>query len=281
MHSRPASELSWAELAALITKAFEGYFSPVNHTAETLEPYCEAFFIDLSISHVFYPDEQATDPVAFVIFAVRDDRPGEARVAAMGVVPTYQAKGTGSAVLQQAIEAERKRGTKALELECIDKNERGVRLYSRAGFKMIRELWGFKTDASGGEPVLHSDLQSCALEEVDAVIAAHGVPNLPYQARGFIKLVEGGVAFRLDHAYCVINDPDAGDEVKVWSLIVEPEWRGKGQAKRLVEAMVAKFPNKKFDVRPLFPREYVEPLLKYVKGEAYPVYQYHMRLDLE
>lgn len=281
MHSRPATDCSWADLAALVTKAFEGYFSPVHHTAETLEPYFEAHFIDRSISHVFYHDEQSTEPVAFVMFAVREDRPGQARVAAMGVIPTYQAKGTGSKALQHAIEAEKKRGTKVLELECIDLNERGVRLYTRAGFQKIRQLWGYKTEASAAEPVTHPDLQNISLEEVDAVVAANAVPDLPYQARGFVKLTEGGVAFRLDHAYCVINNPEAeGDEVKVWSFIVEREWRGKGQAKRLIEAMVAKFPDKKFDVRPLFPREYTEPLMKYVKAEPYPLCQYHMRLDL-
>lgn len=288
MYSKPASECSWEELSKLVNASFEGYIgAPVQFTPETVEAWFPANFVAPSISHVFYPSstDEGTDPVAFVLLSVRDDRPGEARVTSMGVVPSVQGRGTGSKALQVVIEAERKRGTRLLELECIQGNERGVKLYTRAGFAKHSEMVGWqKTEVSSAAPNTHPDLQLCSVEEVDAILTAHASADLPWQARGMVKLADPGLGFRLDHAYCAIKEPtDDSDTILVFCFIVKPEWRGRGQGRRLAEAVMAKYPDKKFMAKPIFPRESGEGFAKSLAPlgvEMIGIKLWQMRLEL-
>ncbi|KAK0384195.1 hypothetical protein NLU13_8283 [Sarocladium strictum] len=288
MFSKPASECSWAELAKLVNKSFEGYIgSPVHMTAEGVEAWFPANFVAPAISPVFFPSspEDGAEPIAFALLSVRDDRPGQTRLTTMGVVPTFQGRGTGSKVLQEVIEAERKRGTRLLELECIQGNERALKLYTRNGFTKYRELAGWHmTEVPSEASVAHPGLQDCSVEDVDAILAAHGSPDLPWQARGMAKLASPGLGFRLDHAYCVIEKPnDDADTILVYCFIVEPDWRRKGEGKRLIEALVARYPGKKFKARPIFPYEYGESFTKSLENlriETIGIKLWQMRLDL-
>ncbi|KAL2210554.1 hypothetical protein CC79DRAFT_1365946 [Sarocladium strictum] len=283
MYSVPATEYSFATLANLVNTAFEGYIGTViSCNAKDLEQWFPANYVAPAISHIIHFSEPAEtkEPVAFGVLSARDDRPGEIRLTSMGVIPAFQGKGTGSKALQLVIDAERKRGTRLLELECIQQNERGVKLYTRAGFTKHRELWGWqKTAASSAAPVQNPDLQQCSVEEVDAILSAHAAPDLPWQARGMVKLA--GVGYRLGHAYCALQEPkDGSDTVFVMCLIVEPEWRRKGEGRRLAEAILAKYPDKKIVAKPQFPRENGEEFAKALGAEVIELKQYQMRLEL-
>lgn len=288
MYSKPASECNWTELSKLVNDAFEGYMgATVSFKPDALEAWFPANFISPANSHIFYPSssDEGTEPIALVLIAERDDRPGEARVAAMAVVPAYQGKGTGSRALQMTIEAEKQRGTRLLELECIQTNERGLKLYTRTGFSKYREIWGWhKTASSSAAPAMNPSLQQCAIHEVDAILRAYAAPDLPWQARGMARLADPGLGFRLEHAYCAIAEPtDNSDTINVFCLIVEPAWRGLGQGRRLAEAMMAKYPSKKFLAKPIFPREYGEGFAKALASlgvETIEIKQFQMRMEL-
>lgn len=284
MWSRRATELPLAELAEIINAAFTGYIgTPVVLTAESLADFCPRNNVSLELSYVFYESETSTEPLAFAFIGVREDKPGEARLVSMGVVPSSQGKGAGSRALQRVIDAERQRGTKILELECIVQNERGVRLYHRAGFKTIGEMVGWETtEALSDPPKPNADLTRCSIEEVDDKVRAYGSKTLPWQAAGFAKLERSVNAFRLGDAYCVVSDmdDDTKDMVYLTCLIVEPQSRRKGEAKRLVQAVMALCPGKKFRAMPIFPLEYGEPLATSLGLTKMDKWLYQMRLDL-
>ncbi|KAF7553400.1 hypothetical protein G7Z17_g3681 [Cylindrodendrum hubeiense] len=248
MNSKPATAVSPVQLATVFNAAFTNYIgNEVNFTENSVVTWCADNYVSLELSHIFFPSPDSTEPVAFGLIAIRDDKPKESRLAGMGVVPTYRGKGTGYQVLEMIISAERKRGICVLELECIRQNEPALRLYKRVGFSVLRELVGWEKDmTSVTETRLVAGLTTCTIEELDKLVKMHGATDLSWQAWGFSRLPGTERVFKLGHAYCAISNPDnvEDDKIKMTSLFVEPEWRGKGEARRLAEAMIAKYPGK-------------------------------------
>ncbi|KAH7128042.1 acetyltransferase, gnat family [Dactylonectria estremocensis] len=284
MESRPGNSVSPSQLAAVINTAFTNYIgSEVKFTEETIILFCKGYFVSLELSHVFFPTPDSDEPVAFGLIAIRDDKPKESRLAAMGVVPSYHGKGAGSQVMEMIISAERKRGVRILELECIRQNERALRLYKRMGFSIVQELFGWEKDLTGvKEPSSEAVLEDCPYEELEKQIRTHAAPDLPWQAWGLSLLGSTKRIFRLGHAYCATSHPDKEEDitVSVTSLFVEPEWRRQGEARRLMEAMMAKFPGKKWLARPIFPKEPADRLAAHFGFTPLDLSQYQMRLHL-
>ena len=292
MESKSASLLSDTELAELVNHSFEGYMgSPVSHTGESLVKWCAANYVDLPLSYIFYlPDESSTKPVGFGVMGIREDKPTHSRLVAMGVVPESQGKRVGGRALAKIIEGERERGMEVLELEVINSNERGVKLYKSAGFEIVRELVGWEKNAAvsspeGAEDVagLLSELRECSVEDVDVLVKPSCAEDLAWQAWGFARSVSPQRAFTLnEEAYCVISVPEQEDQaITITCLFVKPESRGKGASVRLARAMEAKFPGRKWWLKPIFPREYGEKLAKATGFTELGVGEYQMRLKLK
>jgi ribosomal protein S18 acetylase RimI-like enzyme len=285
MESKPVSELSAEQLASLFNEAFKGYIGVnVSFTAETLTRWLADNFISLPLSHVFFSPSDPKEPIAFGLIATRPDKPRESRLGAMGVVPAFKGRGIGSRALGTIIAAERARGVSVLELEVIQKNDPAVNLYQRSGFAVTRELVGWQRDPPApGEFETDAELQPCSFEEVDTLVKTHGADDLPWQAWGFRKSSDTARAFKLGQAYCVVTNPEdeQSDTVNMRSLIVAPGSRGKGDATRLIKAMMGRFPGKKWAAGPVFPKEYGIKIAKQLGFEAMEIAQYQMRLYLE
>ncbi|KAK2606032.1 hypothetical protein QQS21_003550 [Conoideocrella luteorostrata] len=264
MESRPASDLSVAELADLFNKSFEDYMGApagINFTAESLSDFISLSYISIPHSHVFYMSERPSEPIGSAFIGIRPDKPTEVRLVSMGIFKASRGKGAGSKVLQLILEAERARGTQTVGLECIQQNAAGVRMYTAAGFSIVRELLGWERDAPReGEFAANPGLRPCSIGEVDVLVKTHGAADLPWQAWAFDTSTVKNRAFRLGDAYCVVSDPDdkESDMIKLVSFIVDPQSRKKGEADRLITAMLGEFPAKKWLVRPIFPKEYGE-----------------------
>jgi ribosomal protein S18 acetylase RimI-like enzyme/predicted GNAT family acetyltransferase len=288
METKQASLLSNEELAELFTNSFRGYMgSPVLLTAEGLVKWCAANYAEIPRSYVFYlPEEESpTAPVGFGVMAVREDKPTHSRLASMGVVPECQGKGVGGRALGLIIEKERERGVEVLELEVITSNERGVKLYKSAGFEITRELVGWEkgpTGESQKEEARDADVRECSVEEVDALVKPHCDEDLAWQAWGFSKSINPLRAFTLnDEAYCVIAVPEQEEQpINPQCVFVRPESRGKGLSVRLAKAVEAKFPGRKWMVKPVFPREY-EKVAKAAGFTELGIAEYQMRLKLK
>ena len=125
----PASELSVAELAALFTAGYEGYFVPMHVDEPMMQSFVELWDLDLSRSRV-EPGE------GIAMLGVRGDR---GWVGGLGVVPAARRKGLGRA-LMEAILAD---APPVVRLEVLEQNEPAIALYESLGFRHVRwlEVW--------------------------------------------------------------------------------------------------------------------------------------------
>lgn len=283
MESRSLSGFSFAQIADLFNKGFEDYIgNPVNLTAEAVAEYIPQNYLSLEHSHAFYSPDNPNEPIGFAIIAIRPDKPTESRLGAMGIFKAARGKGVGAKALKIVFDAEKARGTEIVGFECIKQNTPAVKLYTNAGCVITRELFGWQYTPKEGEFATDPELKTCSFDEVDVLVKTHGAADLPWQTWGFSKSPDTHKAFRLGDAYCVVTDPEdkEKDTVKLSCLIVDPQSRRKGEATRLVKAMMAQFPGKKWMATPIFPKEYGDGLAAKLGLEETHLTQYQLEIKL-
>jgi ribosomal protein S18 acetylase RimI-like enzyme len=162
--------------------------------------------------------------------------------------------------MQRIIESARDRGDREIVLEVIEQNEPAVRLYQRYGFERVRRLVGFTySDRETGKPARENEgneLSKVDLQEMSQLILQYGLPDLPWQLSGeSISQTNPPLhAFRDGPACVVISNPEA-EHVIIWSLLVEPEARGRGLGTKLLERLMALHAAKTWHVPAIFPEE--------------------------
>ncbi|KAJ6784901.1 hypothetical protein PWT90_02374 [Aphanocladium album] len=269
MDIKPGSEFTIAQISQCSNEAFADYFGhPIVWTPEELAGYVPNHCISVDRSLVACAKGSDT-PIGFCLMAYRDDLPGHARLAGMGVVPGWAGKGVGSQLITAMVEAARADGTHTIWLEVITMNTPAIKLYSKFGFEAVRELGLWKKDASTEElspQEAQLPLEESTPEEVLQLNRKYtAAADMPWQMWHQFALTtspQKSRAFKLGQAYCAISNPeDAGEEaVRLQALAVEPEARGKGQATALLRAVMAKFPGKKWKSASVVPREYGDPI---------------------
>lgn len=273
MELKPAHTLTLDRLAALFNEAFAGYIGGnVSFTAAALSRFLSRDNVDLELSQVFYRDEQ---PVGFGYVA----RQGwTCRLAAFGVIPAAAGAGIGKSAMTVMVEQARARGDHDYLLEVIEQNERAVKLYKGVGFEIMRRLVGYAVENPNGEA---GDLRQIDVYEAARVVLQHGTPDLPWQVAGanLTRLTPPDVAYELDGAYAVISSPDA-PAIALRALIVPPDLRRQGRASRLLRALFAAYPQKKWVVSATCPEEIGGELLASLGFERQPISQWQMRLGL-
>ena len=147
-------------------------------------------------------------------------------------------------------------------LEVIQQNARGIRLYEKSGFRKVRPLVGFSlaSPPSASEP-------SAGIEEVDIrlvakLVSQFGMADLPWQLSGesMAMFAPPARAYKLGAAYAIVTDPQV-EQVGIRTLLVEPDSRHRGEARRLLKAMFAMHPGKTWKVPPIYPEEIVAPFV--------------------
>ncbi|MCL4250179.1 MAG: GNAT family N-acetyltransferase [Anaerolineae bacterium] len=268
-----AYESSVRDLAALLTRAFSNYIRRgIVMDGMLLSRMIAADHIDLSLSQVVL---QGHLPVGLALIARRGCT---SRVAAMGIVPEAQGQRIGTWLLNQVIEQARARGDRTLTLEVIEQNTYGVRLYEAAGMKPIRRLYGFLGAGLAGEA---APLESVEPYEVARRMTALSASDLPWQCSGETLATQGtpNVGFRLDDAYALITNP-AADTITIRGLVVAPGSQRRGQATRLVAALLAAQPGKTWGVPAYCPEEYGEIFVR--NGFSYDtINQFQMIVRLQ
>jgi ribosomal protein S18 acetylase RimI-like enzyme len=269
-----AAELSVSELAELFNESFTGYIAGnVHFDRDSLLAILTRDNTDLLLSRILMRDEKR---LGMMLIA----RQGwTSRVAAMGIIPEAQNQGLGKWFLGQVIDEARARGERTLVLEAFEQNTPAVALYKRMGFTIVRRLMGY--DASSLEGLTAPDLQEIDIYDMARIVVQHGLPNLPWQVSGTAIARTGAPnrAYQLGHAYALISNPNA-ETVILRALIVEPEFRRQGEATRLIHALAAQFPDKKWVVVQIWPEEYTEPFLPRLGFVAKTLNQVQMQLDL-
>ena len=146
MNLVPSDTFSYAELAALFTRGYEGYFVPVQVDEPTLRYMVDSWDIDLARSRVA-PGEGLCN------LAVRGDR---AWIGGIAVVPEARRKGLGRALMEAVLEL----APPTVLLEVIEENEPAITLYEALGFERTRvlEVWRVEAPLVAAETVDQSVL---------------------------------------------------------------------------------------------------------------------------
>ncbi len=262
----PAAEVALTDQARLFSAAFAGYIGgSFTMDATALAAFFCAQGIDLCHSRLA-SFEGALCGFGYI------NRTGEiARLAGMGVTAPARRRGVAQRLLGQLLEEARHRSDRAMVLEVIEQNPAAVALYEKEGFRVLTRLCGWRRAAGHGlqDP-------SPALEEIPLLVAsqrsdAPEYPALPWQiSRHAVAKFTSARAFALSHALAVISDPAASGPIRVQTV----------SSTEILGALLARYPEREFIARPLFPEELGEKIFAPLGFTRESLTQKLMRRDL-
>ncbi len=146
MNLVPSDQFSYAELAELFTRGYEGYFVPMHFDEPTLRYMVDTWDIDLARSRVA-PDAGLAN------LAIRG---GRAWIGGIAVVPEQRRHGVGRALMEAVLEL----APPTVLLEVIEANEPAIKLYESLGFEKTRvlEVWRVEAPEVPAETAVQSTL---------------------------------------------------------------------------------------------------------------------------
>jgi ribosomal protein S18 acetylase RimI-like enzyme len=140
---RAASSLPPAELAALFTRAYEGYTVPVEIDEDALRFLVRTFDLDLDAGLVAFQDGA---PAGLVNLGIRAER---GWIGGLGVVAEARRQGIGRTLMEAVHDQARARGIREIALEVIEGNDAAFRLYEELGYETTRWLEIASLDQAG------------------------------------------------------------------------------------------------------------------------------------
>ena len=149
----PASARSHAELAALFTAGYEGYFMPVAVDESAFSFMAGTWDYDLDASLVAV---DGNDDVGLCMLGVRGT---SGWIGGVGIVAGRRGEGIGEQLMRAIEDRAASRGIEQLWLEVLVQNEPAIRLYEKLGYRVVRELEVWSLD--------------------DLVLHAHNVASVP------------------------------------------------------------------------------------------------------
>ena len=150
----PASRFTHAELAALFTAGYEGYFMPVSVDEAAFAFMARSWDYDLDGSLVA---SDGGEHVGLCMLAVRGP---DAWIGGVGVIAGRRGEGIGEQLMRAGEVRARERSVERLWLEVLVQNEPAVKLYEKLGYSQVRDLEVWSLD--GG-----------------LVLQEHKVPSVP------------------------------------------------------------------------------------------------------
>jgi GNAT superfamily N-acetyltransferase len=151
MNLVPSDQYSYADLAELFTRGYEGYFVPMHFDEPTLRYMVDTWDIDLSRSRVA-PDAGLAN------LAIRGDR---GWIGGIAVVPEQRRNGVGRALMEAVLEL----APPTVLLEVIEANDPAIKLYESLGFEKTRvlEVWRVEAPLVEAESAAQSTLGQTGL----------------------------------------------------------------------------------------------------------------------
>lgn len=270
---RPLLDYGLQEAVTLMNLGFSDYFIHIELTLPMFLNMARTESIDLGSSRIIWLDDEA---VGIALIARRG---WTSRLATMAIAPASRGRGAGRAAMDLLLAEASTRGDHAMVLEVIENNAPAVRLYEACGFHTERRLVSYEGTFAGTEE--RAELKEVDIREVARLVTMYGLDDLPWQISGE-SLAQSGApskGYQLDAACVVISNPEA-EQVAIRSLVVRPESRGQGQARRLIKAVIAKYPGKKWLVSALCPEE-VGPVFEKVGLQRGELSQLQMRIKIK
>jgi ribosomal protein S18 acetylase RimI-like enzyme len=261
------------EIVAAMNRCFEGYIIPVHVDRPSLAQMLGVDTIDLTASLI---GRAGGDTVALALVARRG---WTCRLAAMAVAPNLRRLGVGHSLVNLLLTQACGRGDREFVLECIEQNPAGLRLYENAGFAKVRRLVGYVADAI--EPASNQSIKEIDLAEVGSFVAIHCLQNLPWQisAQTIAAMSPPNKAFQLVDSIIAITDPNA-ETLTIRAIVTKPESRRRGSATRLIRALSALFPGRKWRIPAVCPEEIPEAFFAKLGFRRGEISQWQMRSDL-
>jgi GNAT superfamily N-acetyltransferase len=279
--SKPASDHPIPDLVTWLNQGFESYFVPIQFNAAQFLTMVRKDGIDLTSSRVLLADG-APSGVALIA-----RRGWTSRLAAMGISLGMRGKGAGTWFMKELIREACERGEREMVLEVIEQNGPAVALYKKSGFEIVRRLVGFERSAKSYHPLAGPDfapdpgiLEEIDIRTVSILISYFGLPDLPWQLSGesIAQTNPPARAYKNGPAYAVISNPNA-EHVVVWTVLVEPDARGKNLGVQMLKNVIANHPGKAWHVPAIFPEEFTK-LFERTGFEKEDLSQWQMRCKL-
>ena len=245
---QPASDHTLPDLVQTLNRGFEKYLVPIHLNVSQFLTMVRKDSIDLTSSRVLLVDG---NPSGIALIARRG---WSCRLAAMGIALEWRGLGAGTWFMNKLIREARQRGDRKMVLEVIEQNDAAVRLYEKFEFQTVRRLIGLiRREAVELED---GELDEMDVRKIGALISQHGLADLPWQLSGetIAQMTPPVRAFYKDAAYIVLSNLDA-DHVVIWSLLVEPESRGKNLGTKLLKQVIANHRGKTWHVPAIHPEE--------------------------
>lgn len=233
-------------LAEGFAACFAGYLVPISGDVRAFEQRVRTEHVHLADSLVVVREGRVE---ALALVARRGDM---SRVAAMAIVPEGRRGGVGRALLRRLLDEARGRGDRSVLLEVFESNAPAVALYERTGFQVRRRLVGWE----GTPPEHFAPLEEVPLSTALAVVLRDGEPGLPWQLapETLAGLTAPVRAFRLGAAVAVVLETGPQD-VLLRTLVVAGEKRRRGEGSRLLRALAARLPGRRWKVPAIVPEQ--------------------------
>ena len=270
---KSALDYSLAELADILNKSFVGYIINIEVDAPQVAQMTRREAIDLNLSWVLLKDDE------IVGVALVGRRGWTSRLAAMGLATNWRGQGIGRQFLTELISQARARGEQTMILEVIEQNEPALHLYRSAGFRQLRRLVGYKGKQLKG--VTDRNLHEVDLLEVARQLIRHGPFDLPWQISGE-TLAQSSLPMRgyqLGPAYAAISDPEQ-PRLFLRGLVMSEQTQPHIWGLRLLQALIARYPDKSWGIPVLYPEELVHGLFEGLGFQQERLTQLQMIFDL-
>lgn len=146
----PATAFSLDALAEIFTRSFEGYYYPQTLTGAAFAAKVRLESLDLHRSPVML---SGGEPCGVAVMGLRAER---AWCGGFGVVAPFRGAGLAHRLAAAFLDQAREAGARQCVLEVLTRNAPAIRTYSRAGFRVVRDLRIFEWRAPA-PPMLATD----------------------------------------------------------------------------------------------------------------------------
>ncbi|MCQ3937261.1 MAG: hypothetical protein DPW18_09465 [Chloroflexi bacterium] len=165
----PASQYTIEELAGIYNQTRVDYLIPMPMNGERLAEYVHDFDIDLDLSMVALMNGNVA---GLGMLGVRGD---ECWVTRLGVLPNNRRVGIGENIVRKMLEISKTKGTKRVNLEVINGNEKAGSLFKKLGFQKTMEYLVLRR--APGHSDVEIDGQFTPLEKGEALDLLRASPR--------------------------------------------------------------------------------------------------------
>lgn len=171
------------QLSQMHNASFQGYFVPIEMTAEMSADFWRVNQIDATSSVVMLDRDET-----FVGFARMGTRGKRGWCGGFGIVSAYRGSGASRLLAEQMVKVARSFGLETLQLEVLTQNVRAARLYEHAGFARSRRLIGLEIAVANLPQGTHPPLETVPLLDVLPLFTRGGRPYWGYELASLLAM---------------------------------------------------------------------------------------------